>query len=200
MIGSIIVVSLFVLGAICGFLGLLPNFILEGNYSIYALCGLMMCVGMTLGHDKNIVKKFKALDPKMAVLPLLTITGTLLGCAIISLFMSNRSLSDCMAVGSGFGYYSLSSVFITQYKGAEMGTIALLSNIIRELSALMLAPLFVRFFGKLAPIAAGGATSLDTTLPAVAKFSGQDFLVLSMFHGVVIDFSVPFLVKLFCSF
>ncbi len=200
MIGSIIVVSLFVLGAICGFLGLLPNFILEGNYSIYALCGLMMCVGMTLGHDKNIVKKFKALDPKMAVLPLLTITGTLLGCAIISLFMSNRSLSDCMAVGSGFGYYSLSSVFITQYKGAEMGTIALLSNIIRELSALMLAPLFVRYFGKLAPIAAGGATSLDTTLPAVAKFSGQDFLVLSMFHGVVIDFSVPFLVRLFCSF
>lgn len=200
MIGSIIVVSLFILGAICGFLGLLPNFILEGNYSIYALCGLMMCVGMTLGHDKNIVKKFKALDPKMAVLPLLTITGTLLGCAIISLFMSNRSLSDCMAVGSGFGYYSLSSVFITQYKGAEMGTIALLSNIIRELSALMLAPLFVRYFGKLAPIAAGGATSLDTTLPAVAKFSGQDFLVLSMFHGVVIDFSVPFLVRLFCSF
>ena len=200
MIGSIIVVSLFVIGAICGFLGLLPEFILKGNYSIYALCGLMMCVGMTLGHDKDIVKKFRALDPKMAILPLLTITGTLLGCAVISVFMSNRSLSDCMAVGSGFGYYSLSSVFITEYKGAEMGTIALLSNIIRELSALMLAPLFVRFFGKLAPIAAGGATSLDTTLPAVAKFSGQDFLVLSMFHGVVIDFSVPFLVKLFCSF
>lgn len=200
MIGSIIVVSLFVIGAICGFLGLLPEFILRGNYSIYALCGLMMCVGMTLGHDKDIVKKFRALDPKMAILPLLTITGTLLGCAVISVFMSNRSLSDCMAVGSGFGYYSLSSVFITEYKGAEMGTIALLSNIIRELSALMLAPLFVRFFGKLAPIAAGGATSLDTTLPAVAKFSGQDFLVLSMFHGVVIDFSVPFLVKLFCSF
>ncbi len=200
MIGSIIVVSLFVIGAICGFLGLLPEFILKGNYSIYALCGLMICVGMTLGHDKDIVKKFRALDPKMAILPLLTITGTLLGCAVISVFMSNRSLSDCMAVGSGFGYYSLSSVFITEYKGAEMGTIALLSNIIRELSALMLAPLFVRFFGKLAPIAAGGATSLDTTLPAVAKFSGQDFLVLSMFHGVVIDFSVPFLVKLFCSF
>lgn len=200
MIGSIIVVSLFVIGAICGFLGLLPEFILKGNYSIYALCGLMICVGMTLGHDKDIVKKFRALDPKMAILPLLTITGTLLGCAVISVFMSNRSLSDCMAVGSGFGYYSLSSVFITEYKGAEMGTIALLSNIIRELSALMLAPLFVRFFGKLAPIAAGGATSLDTTLLAVAKFSGQDFLVLSMFHGVVIDFSVPFLVKLFCSF
>ncbi|NLZ73701.1 MAG: lysine exporter LysO family protein [Bacteroidales bacterium] len=200
MIGSIIVISLFILGIVCGFFGLLPQILLTSNYSIYALCGLMMCVGMTLGHDKEIIKKFKALDPKMAVLPLMTITGTLAGCALISLFMSNRSLTDCMAVGSGFGYYSLSSVFITQYKGAEMGTIALLSNIIRELSALLLAPLFVRYFGKLAPIAAGGATSLDTTLPAVAKFSGQDFLVLSMFHGAVIDLSVPFLVRLFCSF
>ena len=200
MIGSIIVISLFILGIVCGFFGLLPQILLTSNYSIYALCGLMMCVGMTLGHDKEIIKKFKALDPKMAVLPLMTITGTLAGCALISLFMSNRSLTDCMAVGSGFGYYSLSSVFITQYKGAEMGTIALLSSIIRELSALLLAPLFVRYFGKLAPIAAGGATSLDTTLPAVAKFSGQDFLVLSMFHGAVIDLSVPFLVRLFCSF
>lgn len=200
MIGSLIVVGLFILGITCGFFGLLPQTLLTNNYSIYALCGLMMCVGMTLGHDKEIIKKFKSLDPKMAALPLMTITGTLAGCALISLFISNRSLTDCMAVGSGFGYYSLSSVFITQYKGAEMGTIALLSNIIREISALMLAPLFVRYFGKLAPIAAGGATSLDTTLPAVAKFSGQDFLVLSMFHGAVIDLSVPFLVRLFCSF
>lgn len=200
MIGSLIVVGLFILGIMCGFFGLLPQTLLTNNYSIYALCGLMMCVGMTLGHDKEIIKKFKSLDPKMAALPLMTITGTLAGCALISLFISNRSLTDCMAVGSGFGYYSLSSVFITQYKGAEMGTIALLSNIIREISALMLAPLFVRYFGKLAPIAAGGATSLDTTLPAVAKFSGQDFLVLSMFHGAVIDLSVPFLVRLFCSF
>ncbi|NMA74354.1 MAG: lysine exporter LysO family protein [Bacteroidales bacterium] len=200
MIGSIIVIGLFIIGILCGFFGLLPEILLTGNYSIYALCGLMMCVGMTLGHDKEIIKKFKALDPKMAALPLMTITGTLVGCALISLFMNNRSLTDCMAVGSGFGYYSLSSVFITQYKGAEMGTIALLSNIMREISALLLAPLFVRYFGKLAPIAAGGATSLDTTLPAVAKFSGQDFLVLSMFHGAVIDISVPFLVRLFCSF
>ncbi|MCK9181198.1 MAG: lysine exporter LysO family protein [Bacteroides sp.] len=200
MKGSIVIVCLFILGVVCGFLDLLPEFLLTGNYSIYALCALMVCVGMTLGHDKDIIKKFRSLDPKMAALPLMTITGTLVGCAIISLFMSNRSLSDCMAVGSGFGYYSLSSIFITEYKGAEMGTIALLSNILREMSALLLAPLFVRYFGKLAPIAAGGATSLDTTLPAVAKFSGKDFLVLSMFHGAVIDFSVPFLVRFFCTF
>ena len=45
-----------------------------------------------------------------------------------------------MAVGAGFGYYSLSSIFITEYKGPELGTIALLSNITREIITLLFAP------------------------------------------------------------
>ena len=75
-----------------------------------------------------------------------------------------------------------------------------MSNIIRELSALLLAPLFVKYFGKLAPISVGGATSMDTTLPIITKYSGNEFIVTSIFHGMVVDFSVIFLVTLFCSF
>ena len=109
------------------------------------------------------------------------------------------SAADCMAVGAGFGYYSLSSIFITEYKGAELGTVALLSNIIREMITLLCAPLLVRWFGNLAPISAGGATTMDTTLPIIARYAGQEFAVISIFHGFVIDFSVPFLVTFFCS-
>ena len=125
--------------------------------------------------------------------------GTLAGCAVVSLFLSHRSVTDCMAVGAGFGYYSLSSIFITEYKGPELGTIALLSNITREIITLLFAPLLVRWFGNLAPISAGGATTMDTTLPIITRYSGQSFVVVSIFHGFVVDFSVPFLVTLFCS-
>lgn len=62
----------------------------------------------------------------------------------------------CMFGGIGFGYYSLSSIFITEYKGTELGTIALLSNIVREMITLLLSPLLVKVAGPLAPIAAGG--------------------------------------------
>ena len=99
-----------------------------------------------------------------------------------------------MAVGAGFGYYSLSSIFITEYKGPELGTIALLSNITREIITLLFAPLLVRWFGNLAPI-----STMDTTLPIITRYSGQSFVVVSIFHGFVVDFSVPFLVTLFCS-
>ncbi|MGL5957681.1 MAG: lysine exporter LysO family protein, partial [Phocaeicola sp.] len=98
-----------------------------------------------------------------------------------------------------FGYYSLSSIFITEYRGAELGTVALISNILREIITLLCAPLLVRWFGKLAPISAGGATTMDTTLPIITRTAGEELVVLSIFHGFVVDFSVPFLVTLFCS-
>ena len=129
----------------------------------------------------------------------MTILGTLAGTAVVSIFLSHRSLTDCLAVGSGFGYYSLSSIFITEYKGGELGTVALLANISREILTLLAAPLLVRWFGRLASISAGGATTMDTTLPVILQTAGQEFVVVSIFHGFVVDFSVPFLVTFFCS-
>ena len=38
---------------------------------------------------------------------------------------------------------------------------------------------------------------MDTTLPIITRTSGQDFVILSLFHGFLVDFSVPFLVTLF---
>ena len=138
-------------------------------------------------------------NPRLVFLPIMTILGTLAGSAAVSLILTHRSITDCLAVGSGFGYYSLSSIFITEYKGAELGTIALLANISREILTLLAAPLLVRWFGNLAPISAGGATTMDTTLPIITRTAGQQFVVVSIFHGFVVDFSVPFLVTLFCS-
>ena len=199
MKGSLIIVSFFLLGVLCGISDLLPETQTSGKISFYALCALMFSVGLSIGHSPNTLKSFRALNPRLVFLPVLTIIGTLAGVAAAWLVLPGRSLTDCLAIGSGFGYYSLSSIFITTYKGAELGTIALLANIFRELITLMGAPLLVRWFGNLAPISAGGATTMDTTLPIITRYSGQEFVIVSLFHGFVIDFSVPFLVTFFCS-
>jgi uncharacterized membrane protein YbjE (DUF340 family) len=75
----------------------------------------------------------------------------------------------------------------------------LLANILREIITLLFAPVMVKYFGKLAPIAAGGATTMDTTLPIIIRTSGKEFSVVSIYHGFVMDLSVPFLVTLCCS-
>ncbi len=200
MKGSLIIVGFFALGVMAGVMHLVPFDISDTDISFYALCSLMFCVGLSIGNDPQTLKNFRQLNPRLIFLPLATILGTLSAAALVSFLLPHRTTAECMAVGSGFGYYSLSSIFITQYKGAELGTLALLSNISREIITLLAAPLLVRWFGNLAPISAGGATTMDTTLPIITQYSGQQFVVVSIFHGFVTDFTVPFLVTFFCSY
>ena len=199
MKGSLIIVGFFILGIVCGVMHWLPDLNAFGNVSVWTLYALLFCVGITVGNNTELLKSFKQLDPRLMLLPLMTIVGTLAATAIAAIGLPHRSLTDCLAVGSGFGYYSLSSILITQYRGPDLSTIALLANIIREVFTLLGAPLLVRFFGPLSPISCGGATTMDTTLPIITRCSGQDFVLLSLFHGFLVDFSVPFLVTFFCT-
>lgn len=199
MKGSLIIVGFFILGIAAGLSGMVPESIIDGDLTFYALCALLLCVGIGIGSDRNIVTKFKSLDVRMALLPLGTALGTFTGSLVVSFILSGRSPLDCLAVGSGFGYYSLSSIFITEYKGAELGTIALLANIIREMVTLLLSPILAKAFGPLAPISSGGVTSMDTTLPIIMASSGEQYSAVSIFHGFILDFSIPFLVTFWCT-
>lgn len=200
MKGSLIIVGFFVLGIIVGLCDVIPDSFVNSDVSYYALCCLMFCVGISIGCDTSVLKSFKEVNPRLMMLPIMTILGTLAGCAAVSILLGHRQLTDCLAIGSGCGYYSLSSIFITQYRGAELGTIALLANISREILTLLCAPLLAKYFGRLAPISVGGATTMDTTLPIITRYSGESFIIVSIFHGFCVDFSVPFLVTFFCSF
>lgn len=197
MKGSLIVVGFFVIGLLGGIVKMVPSWLLDGDVSFVALCGLLLFVGLGIGLNPEMKKEVRSLSPRMALLPVVTIIGSWLGALLIWTVL-HRTLSDCMAINSGFAYYSLSSIFITEYRGAELGTIALLANIIREILTLLGAPLMARWFGPLAPISAGGATTMDTTLPILSQTVGQRYIALSIYHGFVVDFTVPFLVSWWC--
>lgn len=199
MKGSLIIVGFFIVGAICGYAGVIDIDRVGFDLSFVALAALIFCVGISIGHNiTDIRTNLRTLGARMLLLPVATILGTMAGCIAVLAMMPARSMTDVLAVGSGFGYYSLSSIFITEYRGAELGTIALLANIFREIITLLCAPLLCKIFGPLAPISSGGATSMDTTLPIITAASGKRFAVLSVYHGFVVDFTVPFLVTLFC--
>lgn len=197
MKGSLIVVGFFIIGLLGGIEKMVPSWLLDGDVSFVALCGLLLFVGLGIGLNPEMKKEVRSLSPRMALLPVVTIIGSWLGALLIWTVL-HRTLSDCMAINSGFAYYSLSSIFITEYRGAELGTIALLANIIREMLTLLGAPLMARCFGPLAPISVGGATTMDTTLPILSQTLGQRYIALSIYHGFVVDFTVPFLVSWWC--
>ena len=208
MKGSLIVVGFFALGCVLGWSGRLPDVVIENDITVYVLYLLMFQVGLSIGSDKKLKDILGSIRPKLLLVPFATIAGTLVFSALVSLLLTQWSVFDCLAVGSGFAYYSLSSILITQLKesslgvqlATELGTIALMANIMREIMALLGAPLFVKYFGRLSPICAGGATTMDTTLPIITRYSGKDLVFISIFHGIVVDFTVPFFVSFFCSF
>jgi len=207
ILAGFIVVAFFALGCVCGWLGFIPTALSGGDASMYVLYFLMIQVGMSIGSDRKLKEILASLRPKLLLLPLGTIVGTLLAVVLTSIFLRGIRLQDSLAVGAGFGYYSLSSVLITQIKeaqiggaaAAQLGTIALMANIAREVITLLFAPVIYKLFGRLAPISVGGATSMDSTLPIITNVCGKEMVFISIFHGVLVDFSVPFLVTFFAS-
>lgn len=199
--GSLVIVAFFAVGCLAG-LWTEPD--MQGSsLSTWVLYALMFCVGVTLGNDRTLAGRVRRLDRRLALLPVATAVGTLGGAALATPFFGAdsavTSAADSLAVGAGFGYYSLSSIFIADLRGAELATVALLCNILRELFTLLAAPLVARWFGPLAAVSIGGATTFDTTLPVITRAAGRPYAVVSIFHGCVMDFSVPFLVTFFCT-
>jgi uncharacterized membrane protein YbjE (DUF340 family) len=39
---------------------------------------------------------------------------------------------------------------------------------------------------------------MDVVLPLITRYSGKDMMPVAIFHGILIDMSVPFFVSLFC--
>ena len=201
------IISAFVLGTFAALFGLLPEWIYSSGLDMWLLYALMLQVGISIGADLKLKETLRSLSPSVLLVPLATIVGTMVMCFGVSFLISRWSVSEVMAVGSGFGYYSLSSILVSSLKeaaigaqaAAELGTITLMANIFREMMTLIFAPFMVRWFSPLAPICSGGATTMDVTLPVITRYSGQEWVFVSIVHGVVVDFSVPILVPLFCS-
>ena len=194
MKSSLIIIGFFIVGILLSIYSLTPDFLLEPELSSYVLYLLMFFVGISIGADKDVLKILKGVKLKIILVPLSVIIGTFIGIGFTSIFIPDISLKESLAVGAGFGYYSLSSIIITQLNSEVLGVIALLSNIFREVITLLMAPVLVKNFGKLAPIASGGATSMDTTLPIITKFTGKEYAIIAVFSGVILTILVPFFV------
>ena len=135
---SIIVLFFFSFGVLGGRLDLLPADWLglvheASNLAVYAM---LAAVGMSLGFDSRAWRILRDLKGWVVLVPLMIIVGTFLG-GVAAWTMLDMSFRDVMAVAAGFGYYSLSSMLINQLADVSLGSMALISNMVRELVTLL---------------------------------------------------------------
>jgi uncharacterized membrane protein YbjE (DUF340 family) len=161
---------------------------------------LMFLVGLGAGADPTALSMIRRHGRRLVLLPVSVVIGTAAGCLGAALVWPELPVRESLAVGAGFGYYSLSSLVIKELSGGDWAAVALLSNISREILTLLAAPLLVRAAGPAAVPAAGGATSMDTTLGATLQSSGREWAVPALFSGIVLTILVPFAVTAILTF
>lgn len=193
--------GIFLVGVLLGqFIPSLKELLLKYGFIdqviVAILFALMLCVGLSIGGNDETFKALRGMGIKTLLLPLFTVVGTAIGVLFALPFFDDLLLKDVQVVGAGYAYYSLSSVIIKAEYSETIAAIAIVSNIIRELSTIMLAPLYVRLGGAYAPICCAGATSGDTVLPFILKATSPQYAVVSVYHGLVLTFFVPFAVPL----
>jgi uncharacterized membrane protein YbjE (DUF340 family) len=183
---SLWILIFFTAGILGALRGIVPPSWGNEVVSTNTLYTLMILVGAGLGADPRALEILKRTSIRILIVPIIVVVGSIGGSWLISFLISNVDAANAMAIGAGFGYYSLSAIFISNISGSEMGVIALLANIFREVITLIAAPLMVQWFGKLGAIASGGATAMDTTLPVIIKATGREYAVVSIFSGIVL--------------
>lgn len=130
-------------------------------------------------------------------IPILVIIGSICG-GVISSFILDESMMTSLAISSGFGWFTLSGVLVSSKIGAAYGAIALMTDLFRELLAIILMYMFGHSFAKEC-IGAGGATSLDSTLPIIKQTCSKDAIPIALGSGFLLTLLAPVLITFFLS-
>ena len=157
---------------------------------------LMFSVGISVGMYRGIVQKIKTYHIRIFLIPLGIILGAMMGGFLCSFFF-DMTWRQGTAIASGMGWYSLAGASIGKLGGANLGSIAFLSNLMREIFSFFLIPLIALKLNHYTCIAPAGATSEDTTLPVMLKYTSEETVVLSVLNGMICSFFVPILIS-FC--
>lgn len=196
----IVLIICLVAGVLCGKFFFTADIIdvMDMIVSI-ALNVCILSVGIDIGFNKGIFKKIKEYNIKILLIPLSVVVASILSGIVVGFFF-DMPVALSGAISSGFGWYTLSSVLVRDIAGAQMGAVAFLANVFRELLAFVIIPFVAKYLNKYSAVAAGGATSMDTTLPLISKSTDKETAVISVISGVILSSAVPVFVPFFLNF
>ena len=159
------------------------------------LCLLLFFVGIDIGKNKNVFQDIKRTGALFFIVPIGVAVGSLIG-AIAMGYLLGYPLNESGAIGSGLGWYTLSSIIIAPYS-SELSVLAFLTNVMREVFAIALIPIIATRIGFIEAIAPAGATAMDTTLPIISRNTSSETAILSFSTGLILSTLVPILVPMF---
>ncbi|HCZ06118.1 MAG TPA: hypothetical protein DHV12_03115 [Thermotogae bacterium] len=156
---------------------------------VWSLAFLIFVVGWEMGSELEMVKRLLKRGPRLLLVPLFSVAGSVVF-GMFAGFLLDITPIQGAVVASGMGWYSFTGSFLSAQGWTHLGAVAFAANVLRELFTILFAPLLSRV-SPIAPVASGGATSMDSTLGVVRVFSGREMGPVSFLNGFVTTLLVP---------
>ncbi len=161
--------------------------------------GLLLVFMLLIGLDLAYTPLDRSwLNWKILFVPLGCILGSIAGAYASYLLLQDLSLKHALLFSQGYGFYSMSGIVITELKGAELGSIALMNDLFREIFAILLMYCIGWRYPR-AAISAAGATAMDATLPMVKHACGNNFIPHAMVSGFILSVLAPIAVSILAA-
>ncbi|MEM6050990.1 lysine exporter LysO family protein [Erwinia sp. P7711] len=164
--------------------------------SEYALLFLLFLVGLQLRGSGMTLRQI--LLNRRGMLVALTVFVSAMAGGLLAALVLGLPLKTGLAMASGFGWYSLSGILMTESFGPVIGSAAFFNDLLRELLAIMLIPALISRHRSSA-LGLCGATSMDFTLPVLQRSGGTEIVPAAIVHGFVLSLFAPVLIALFSS-
>lgn len=159
---------------------------------------LLVLVGLQIGTDVEWMRNIGRYSFDTLLISACAIVGSLIAAGAFAYADTSLTWRDTSLVASGLGFYSLSSIMLDHAGLSSLSLLTFLTNFLREFLSLAAAPLIVRVFGVLAPIAAA-ASAADSGSPVIARASGNEYVVLCISSAFVLSVAAPLLIQVFLS-
>ena len=184
------VVTIFSIGLGVGTMLYLTNLAIEVLVKLIELLLyiLIASIGISIATEVSSVKE--AVDSmEMSVrLIIATVLGSVIG-GVIAASILHSNVVEYLAVALGMGWYTFTGSYLATID-SYLGLLGFTANMLREIITYILYPVLSRRYA-IEAISIGGATTMDTTLPIIARFTDSRTSLTAFIHGLILTLIIP---------
>lgn len=195
--GSLVQLCCVVLGFVLGKLLPITDLPIDGIIKGLLIL-LILLVGFQLSHSGMTLRQV-LVNKRGVQACVIFCLSVAVGGLVYALIMPDVTFTQGLALSSGYGWYSLSGIIMTDAYGAVWGSVALLNDLLREFTALLFIPTLIGKYPTTA-VGLGGVTTMDFTLPIIQSSGGNEAVPLAMSFGFLVNIISPVLMVVFSSF
>ncbi|GKX56086.1 membrane protein [Leminorella grimontii] len=161
-----------------------------------ALVILLLLIGIQLRNSGMTIKEI-TLNKRGAAIALTVALSAAVGGSLAALLLG-LPINVGIAMSSGYGWYSLSGILLTDAFGPVLGSAAFFNDLARELAAILVIPSLIQR-RQSAALGVCGATSMDFTLPVLQRSGGVEIVPAAIVHGFILSLLAPVFMALFSA-